>query len=788
MKTSISNGMTADALSALAGEGFSRRNFFRATGALIVSFSMSPEQKAEAQTGTPGVPTRPVLLTAVDSWIAIAADESVTAYAGKCDFGQGFRTVQHQLVAEELGVPLARVKMVICDTAVCPDQGVSSGSQGHTTQFGAGALRTALATARQALLGMAAQQLNVPVAQLMVEDGVVSLKTDRTTGISYGKLIGGKKISLSLDARAVVKDPSTYKILGTSVPRYDIPTKATGEFEYVHNVRVPAMVHGKVVRPPTVGAKLVSVDENSVKGMPGNVRVLVRRDFVGVIADTQWEAIKAAERLVVKWSAGDKLPDQATLYSVMRKMASRDVYTVLASDVDAKLTAAARRFQATYFHPFQMHGSLGTSCAVADVKGTGAGTTATVWSASQGIYPQRDSLALILGTAKENIRCVFVEGSGCYGLNGVDSVAYDAAVMSQLSGRAVRLQYSRRDEMTGAESFGPAYTIDLRAGVDDQGQMTAWDYESWTFTKGGRPNATTPGNVYSGGLLGYAAPAVVPTAAAPPTVFNNNGNVASAYGTGCVGNSCGGTGNVSGERVLTHTVPSPFYTGPLRSPNRLPNTFANESFVDEVAAGLGQDPVSYRLRHLTDPRLVDVLNGAARGAKWETRPSPKPGNAKTGVVSGRGIAIVLYEGYNGYGGLVAEVEVDQDSGEVVVKRLVMSNDSGPISNPDGLRAQMEGGALQGMSRALYEEVKWNAESITSVDWRRFPVFKFGTFMPVVETVLIDRPDKPHMGAGETIITVVAAALANAIFDATGARVREVPFTPDRVLAALQARA
>ncbi len=785
MKTPMRNGMTADALSALAGEGFSRRNFFRATGALLVSFSMSPEQ-AEAQT-TPGFPTRTIALTAVDSWIAIAADESVTAYAGKCDFGQGFRTVQHQLVAEELGVALARVKMVICDTAFSPDQGVSSGSQGHPTQFGAGALRTALATAREALFAMAAQQLNVPVAQLMVEDGVVSLKADRTKGVSYGTLIGGKRINLSLDARAIVKDPSTYKILGTPVPRYDIPTKATGEFEYVHNVRVPAMVHGKVVRPTAVGARLVSVDENSVKGLPGNVRVIVRKDFVGVIADSQWEAMQAAEKLVVKWSAGDKLPDQATLYSAMRKMASRDSYTVQANDVDAKLAAAARRFQATYFHPFQMHGSLGTSCAVADVRGTGASTTATVWSASQGIYPQRDSLALILGTAKENIRCIFVEGSGCYGLNGVDSVAYDAAVLSQLSGRAVRLQYSRRDEMTAAESFGPAYTIDLRAGVDDQGQMTAWDYESWTFSKGNRPNATTPGNVYSGGLLGFAAPAIVPAAATPPTTYSNNGNIASSYGSGCVGNSCGGTGNVAGERILTHTIPSPFFTGPLRSPNRLQNTFANESFIDEVAAGLGQDPVAYRLRHLTDPRLIDVLNGAARAATWESRPSPKPGNAKTGVVSGRGVAIVFYEGNNGYGGLVAEVEVDQESGEVKVTRLVASNDSGPISNPDGLRAQMEGGALQGMSRALYEEVKWNAESITSVDWRRFPVFKFGTFLPVVETVLIDRPDKPHMGAGETIITVVAAALANAIFDATGARVREVPFTPARVIAALQER-
>ncbi|MFN0102337.1 MAG: molybdopterin cofactor-binding domain-containing protein [Bryobacteraceae bacterium] len=781
--------MTPDAITALAGEGFSRRNFFRSAGALIVGFSLGGTlETADAQTAT-GFPTPTIPNNRVDSWIAIAADDTVTAYSGKCDFGQGFRTVQHQLVAEELGVPLARVKMIICDTAVCPDQGVSSGSQGHPTQFGSNALRQALATAREALVQMASDQLGVAADQLTVENGIVYSKADRSKNMSYGALIGGKKINLTLSARAVPKNPAAYTVLGTSVPRYDVPPKATGEFEYVHNIRLPAMIHAKVVRPPVAGAKLVGVDESSVRSLPGNVKVVVRKDFVAVAADTQWEAMKAADKLVVKWSAGEALPDRRALYANMRKMASRDSYTVVAADVDDKLKAAARTFNATYFHPFQIHGSLGTSCAVADVRGTGANTTATVWSASQGIYPQRDSIALILGTAKENVRCIFVEGSGCYGLNGADSVAYDAAVVSQVTGRAVRLQYSRRDEMTAGESFGPAYVIDLRAGVDEKGQITAWDYESWTFSKGNRPNATTPGNIFSGGLLGYAAPAIVPTATPTrPTAFNNNGNIASAYGTGCVGGSCGGTGTVQSERVLTHTLPSPFYTGPLRSPARLQNTFANESFIDEVAAALQVDPVAYRLRHLTDSRLIDVLNATARAAKWDTRSSPKPGNAKTGVVSGRGVAIVLYEGNNGYGGLVAEVEVDQDSGSVTVKKLVAGNDSGPISNPDGLRAQTEGGALQGMSRALYEEVQWNGESITSVDWRRFPVFRFGDPLPGVEIVLIDRPDKEQMGAGETIITVVAAAIANAIFDATGARTREVPFTPDRVLAALAARA
>ncbi len=751
-------------------EAISRRGFIH--GALIVSFS----QQAQAQTSN------------VDSWIAIAADESVTAYAGKCDFGQGFRTVQHQLVAEELGVPLARVKMIICDTAITPDQGVSSGSQGHPTQFGRAGLRQALATAREALIKMASDQLGVAADQLTVENGVVFHTADRSRNRSYGKLIGGRKINLTINPRAVPKNPAAYKILGTSVPRYDIPPKATGEFEYVHDIRVPGMIHGKVVRPPAVGAKVISVDESSVRGLPGNVKVIVREDFVAVAADTQWEAMQAARKLAVKWTAGAKLPDQRTLYADMRKMPSRGSYAVIAADVDEKMKASNRTFKATYLHPFQMHGSIGTSCAVADVRGAATGATATVWTASQGVYSQRDCLALILGTPKENVRCVFVEGAGCYGLNGADSVTFDAAVISQITGRPVRLQYSRSDEMTAGESFGPAYVIDLTAGVDAKGQITAWDYESWTFSKGSRPNAGSPGNIISGGLLGFPAPAVTPSATpARPSAFRNNSNIASAYGAGCVGETCGGTGSVRAERVLTHTIPSPFYTGPLRSPARLQNTFANESFIDEMAAALKVDPVAYRLRHLVDTRLIDVLNGAARGARWESRPSPKPRNARTGVVSGRGIAIVLYEGNNGYGGLVAEVTVNQESGKVAVTKFVCSNDSGPISNPDGLRAQMEGGALQGMSRALFEEVKWNIGSITSADWNAFPVFKFGDPLPVVESVLINRPDKAQMGAGETIITLAAAAIANAIFDAAGARIREVPFTPERVLAALAAR-
>lgn len=772
--------MTPDARAA-----FTRRNFLKGAGVLLVGFRMASDPST-AQTPGTGFPAQPVPGDRVDSWVAIGADEKVTAYSGKCEFGQGFYTVQRQLVAEELSVPLDRVTVIICDTNVTPDQGVTSGSQSHPANFGPSGLRQGLATAREALFRMAAEQLQTGVDQLMVRDGMIMVRGDNARQVSYGRLIGGRKLNLALDARAVPKDPKDYTILGTSVPRSDIPLKVTGQYRYVQNVRLPGMLHGKVIRPAAVGAKLVSVDEASVRGLPGNVKVVTKGDFVGVVADKEWYASNAAEKLQVTWSPGIELPG-ADVFEYMRRQPTRDAYTVLAPDVDDNLRAAARVVSATYLHPYQLHGSMGTSCAVADVRGTGAAQTATIYSATQGVYPQRDSVARVLGIPNTNIRVIFVEGSGCYGLNGNDTVSYDAALLSQAVGKPVRVQYTRKDEMTGADHYGPAYIINLKAGVNDRGDITAWDYEAWNLAKGGRPNANNPGNIVTGELVGIATPAVVPARATPPTTYANNSNADSSYGAGCVGGRCGGTGNIRSTRVLTHTIQSPFFTGPLRSPNRLQNSFANESFLDEVAAAVRADPVQYRVRHLSDPRMIDVVNAAAKAANWETRPSPRQGMPRTGVVSGRGISCVLYEGDNGYCALVAEVEVDQDSGAITVKRFVQSQDSGPVSNPNGMENQMEGGTMQGMSRALREEVRWDEAKITSVDWRTYPVYRFGEFLPEIVNVLVDRKDVPQMGAGECTITIVAAAIGNAVFDATGARLRQVPFTPARVRLALRER-
>ncbi|OLD22584.1 MAG: hypothetical protein AUJ01_00095 [Acidobacteria bacterium 13_1_40CM_3_65_5] len=761
----------------------SRRDFLKQSGGLVVSFSLAPLARLEpsrdglVQRGG-GAPRSQIDAKQVDSWIGIGADGRVTAYSGKCELGQGMHTTQVQLIAEELAVPIDRVTLIMCDTSISPDQGTTSGSQSHPANFNHQNLALACATAREALVGLAATRLGVPADQLTVTDGVVAAKNDASKKVSYGELVGGKKFSLALNPNAKRRDPRSWKVLGTSVPRVDLPSLVTGQMEFVQNVRVPGMVHGRVVRPPAVGATLVSVDESSVQGMPGVIKVVVRKNFVGVVAEKPWQAIQAAGKLKATWTPAS-LPRQAEFYDYVRKQPSRDALLVDSRDVDETLSRAATVVKATYRHPYQMHGSMGSSCAVADVQSD----RATVWSSTQSAYPTRNGVATLLGLPPERVRVVFTRGSGCYGLNGADTVSYDAALLSQAAGRPVRVQLSRKDEMA-FENYGQPYVIEQRVAVDRDGNIVAWDHESWSATLGNRPGYDTPGNVITGTLAGFQPAAFAPRTPAPPPSgrFDNGSNAAPSYVAGCVAGACGGTGSVKSERVLTHTIRGPFFTGPLRSPSRLQNTFAHESVMDEIAARLKMDPVEYRLRHLRDLRLIDVVKAAAKAAKWQSRPSPRGGTGA--MANGRGIACVLYEGDNGYCALVADVDVDRNSGRIAVKRFVVAQDCGPISSPDGMKNQIEGGVLQGMSRALGEEVTWDDAKVTSVDWRTYRSLTMGADMPAIESVLINRTEGEAMGAGETAITLVAAAIGNAVFDATGARLREVPFTPERVKAVL----
>jgi nicotinate dehydrogenase subunit B len=777
----MSETLTRDAREALARAGFSRRSFLRGSGALVVTFSLGALSKpstASAQ-GFNGASS-----TQLDAWIAIATDGSVTAYTGKCELGQGLQTAQMQLVAEEIGVPLNRVRLIQCDTAITPDQGTTSGQQSHPANFNRANLALAAATAREALTAEASRRLGVAPEQLVAGDGAVAVRGDASRRVTYGELIGGRRFDLPLSATARRKDPREWTVLGTSAPRVDLPALVTGQTEFVHNVRVPGMLHGRVVRPPAVGATVVRVDEGSALGMPGVVKVVVKGNFVGVVAEKPWQAMRAADALNVSWSAGVALPPHDRLYDYLRQQPSRDTLLVDSQDVEATIARAETVVKATYSFPYQMHGSIGTSCAVADVQGD----RATIWSATQAVYPMKSSAAMVLGLSPDNVRVVFARGAGCYGINGADTVSYDAALLSQATSKPVRVQLSRKDEMAW-ENFGLPFVVDQRAGVDASGTIVAWDYEGWSAAMGGRPGNQSPGSVVTGSLIGLRAPANAPRtpAPAPTQPLNNNSNTAPSYITGRAGGSTRGAGAIASERVLSHRVTSPFFTGPLRAPERLQNTFAHECFMDEIASRIGADPVAFRLKHLRHERLSNAVREAARASQWQARPSPRSGRPTSGTASGRGVACVAYEGDNGYIAMVAEVEVNLGSGALQVKRLVAAQDCGPISNPDGIRNQLEGGALHGLSRALLEEVTWDAQRVTSIDWRTYRTLAMDFEAPVIESVLINNVEEEANGAGETSITVVAAAVGNAIFDATGARVRQVPFTPTRVKAALDAR-
>jgi len=762
----------------------SRRTFLKASSGLVVAISL------------PGVPgpgggLRPRLASAagpasvpadqVDSWVAIGTDGKVTIFTGKVELGTGLATATRQIVAEELDVPMEQVTLVQGDTWKTVDQGYTAGSQSLKTQWSSG-LRHAAATARQKLLDLASSKLGVPAPQLAVKDGVISLRSDPNKKISYADLLGGQKFNATVPKTAKPKTADQYTIVGKAIPREDIPAKVTGEFSFVQDLRVEGMLHARVVRPlrnsPLGSGSFASVppgtihnatidhvDEISIKGMPGIVKVVVKQDFVGVVAQREEQAIAAARALKVTWKDPANLPDQKELYKNIQG-SKIDNIRVLANDgdVEAALKGAAKTFEAVYHHPYQMHGSIGPSCAVADV----GASEATVWSSTQGVYPLRAALATLLNMPPANVHVVYVEGSGCYGLNGADNVALDAALLSQAVGKPVRVQYMRHDEH-GWENYGNPLVMHLRAGADASGKILAWDHEDWTASRGSRPGP--PGNLITGRLAGFPEPPPPKSPPPSPPLGDDTLNSIPSY-------------RFQHLRVRTYGVYQPwFFTGPLRSPSRLQNTFANESFMDEIAAALKLDPVDFRLQHAKDSWMADVITAAAKAAGWDTRPSPKPASSP-GPASGRGIAAVHYEGRDAYVAAVAEVEVERSSGKVLVRRVTMGHDAGVIVNPDGIRNQIEGGVIQSIGRALKEEVHFDRSGVTSLDWNGYPIISFNELPDEIRIELINRPDKPAVGAGEPTPTVIAGAIANAIFDATGARVRELPFTPDRVKAAL----
>jgi nicotinate dehydrogenase subunit B len=693
---------------------------------------------------------------ALDSFLAVDGDGTVTVFCGKVDLGQGLRIAMRQIVGEELGIGVDKIKYVEGDTALTPDQGRTSGSNG--IQRGGMQLRRAAATARTALVALAAQRLAISADDLIAADGEVRPKNGGA-GIRFAELIGTKSFNLKLDPKAPLKDPATYTLVGKPLPRPDVPAKCTGSFTYMQDFSLPGMLHARVIRPPAIGAQLIAVDEGSIKDVAG-AKVVRIKDFLAVTAEDEWTAVRAARALRAQWSPGSGLPEQDKLAATLR--ADREVtdeVLLTRGQGAAGNPAGAITRAATFFWPMQSHASIGPSCVVADV----TDNSATVWTASQGTHGNRKTFARFLHLPQEAVRLVYLDGAGCYGMNGHEDAAADAAILSRAVGRPVRVQWSRQDEH-GWDPKGPPQLLDLSGAVDPSGRILAWRTEMWVpQATRGLPNIP---------LLGPAAAGLDDVRGLQPGSISQNADPPYA---------------ADSVEVLVHWLKdAPLRPAPIRSPGKPANCFAVESFTDELAAAAGLDPVEFRLRGLADKRGVEVIRRTAALMNWQSRPSPGPDLTAAlahGVAHGRGFAYVHYKHSESYVALGMEGAVERSSGRIKVERVACAFDCGQIINPDGARGQVEGSILQTLSRALMEEVRFDRSRVTSLDWSSYPILRFPD-VPKLDIVLIDRPTERPVGAGEAACTTVAAALANAVFDATGARLRTVPFTPERVKAAL----
>ena len=695
-----------------------RRDFLRTGGAIIVSFAFDGAlpNTSSAQISDLGKPVDP---REVDSFLAIHADGSVTIYTSKVDVGTGLRIAMSQMVAEELDIPVDRVTVVEGDTAITPNHGGTGGSTGIPQ--GGVELRRAAATARQALMKLGAQP-----------------------GTNIGALAGGKRLNLKVDPNAPLKDPKTYTIVGRPVLRPDVPDKCTGRNVYVQDFSLPGMLHGRVIHPPSIGAKLMSLDESSIRTIPG-ARVVRIQNFLGIVAPDEWAAIRAAKELKVTWTEEQGLPGSDNLDRHVREsVPDHDETIVNKGDPAAALPGTTKQLSALYAWPIQSHASLGPSCAIADVRPEGT----TIWTASQGPHGMRANFSRIFGIPEDKLRVIFLDGSGSYGGNGNDDAAADALLLSRAIGKPVRVQWMREDEHAW-DPKGPPQVLEIRGGLDNDNRIAAWETHMWLpmNIQGNRPLVSVDG-------AGITQP--------------------HGQGAGLMSQNGDPPYAASNVRVVVHYLKgTPLRPSNLRAPGKVANVFAVESFTDELAAAAGVDAVEFRLRGLTDPRALDVIKGAAEMIGWEGRPSPNRRPINGNVLTGRGFAYARYKQAENYVAIAMEVAVDRNTGKINVRRIACAHDGGLIVNPDGLRNQIEGSILQTLGRALHEEVKFDRSRVTSVDWASYPILSFPD-VPSLDVALIDRPALPPLGAGEASTAPVAAAVANAVFDATGIRLRRVP--------------
>ena len=736
-----------------------RRSLLKASaGALVVGFSLDASLASTSTTAALR-PAKAVAKDLVDSFISLEPNGKVTIFVGKVDLGTGTKTALAQMAADELDVAFEQIEMVMGDTATTPDQWLTGANL--TIAQGGGELRKACATARAALLTRASTKLGAPVDQLQVERGIVRLKSDASKTVSYSDLMqGAKTTDLKVDAKAAIKPATDYKWVGKSIPRVDIPAKVTGQFEYAHDVRLPGMLHARVVRADALGARLQSVDDSQARKVTGFVQTVRKGDFVAVVAKSEWAAVKAARAIKLTWSAGTGLPDKATVFDYWRKQPlAKEEATQKVGDAPAALAASDRRIKASYEFAVQTHASIGPSCAVADF----ASGNLVVWSPSQATHSMQSELAAITGVAAEKIRLLYADGSGCYGRNGHEDATADAALIATMIGKPVRVQWMRADETARAPK-SPPRAMDMEAGFDKEGNLQAWSADFY---------------IALNHIVAFK-PLDFPLLAATDVGMPKPGNW-----VGFLFQNAGAPYAVPNISVKTKHIEKAFFrSAHLRSPGRIENTFANESFMDELAVEAKVDPAEFRLKHIKDPRAVAVIKAAMKRANWQTRLAGVSNNAQADIAKGRGISYVRYNNTTTYVAAVAEVEVNRKTGEVKVSRVCVGHDCGQIINPDGLANQIEGGVIQTVSRTLMEQVQWDSTQVTSVDWASYPILRFPD-VPRVEVDMINTPGDVSWGAGEPTPTAIPAAIGNAIFDATGVRLRSIPFTPEKVQAALK---
>ena len=722
-----------------------RRSFLQ--GALVLAFTWSTPSAWGAKQEGPKLPGDLEHQRQLDAWLRIGADGRVTLKTGKVELGQGVLTALGQLCADELDIELSRLDIISGDTRLSPNEGPTAGSM-SMPQAGV-AVRAAAAEVRAILVSMASEKLRVPAERLRVRDGTILAPTGGAP-VTYWSLMGGRLLNREATGRVAPKPVSERRYVGQPTPRRDLPAKLLGETSFVQDLRPANLVHGRVIRAPSQGATLVEVDPTAVERLPGVLKVVREGDFLGVIATREWQAIQAAARLATtaRWSEHATLPADPHAWLLGAK--SQD--TVIEHTARPEGPAPTRTLEARYQRPYLMHGSIGPSCAVAEW----SGGTLTLHTHSQSVFETCEAIARMLGLSSQQVHGRHMSGSGCYGHNGADDAAADAALLAHaLPDHSVRVQWSRQDEHTN-EPYGPAMVMKVRADVDAQGQVLDWNYELWSTPHGTRPGGD-PGNLLAGRTREHPAPMPEPRNGGPPN-YAADRNAIALYA-------------FPGQTVTTHFVTEmPVRVSSHRSLGAFGNVFAIESFMDELAHAARADPLEFRLRQLRDPRAREVLTRAAEHFGWS-------GFARA-PHHGRGLAFARYKNLATYCAVCLEVAVDPHTQELRVVRAVLAADAGEIVNPDGLTNQLEGGLIQALSWSLKEAVQYDAQRILSRDWSTYPILTFSE-VPPVEVTLIDRPGEPFLGAGEASQGPTAAALANAVFDATGTRRRELPLSPRR---------